>query len=320
MVERFSWLHQLVNGAEGQPSQLDELMGVLTEVYQELNKMSFSGVTGQQQGFALQRFQEQASRIPGPMERWATQITTGSSGITSDSTRASINARWQANVLPFCEQALDNRYPFNRRARADMAMADFQRLFGPSGLIDAFFNENLVRFVDTRTRPWSWKRVNDVDLGISASVLQQFQYAAEIREAFFANGATPAIQFQITPEALDPKAKSLLLEIDGQNVAFAHRGGAPTPVAVTWPGSVGLARLTFEPASRETENVLSRDGPWAWFRMLEAAEVRRTNVSDRKRVIFNVGGRIAIFQLQAGSVLNPFALPALSKFSCPKSF
>jgi type VI secretion system protein ImpL len=320
VVERFSWLHQLVNGAEGQPSQLDELMGVLTEVYQELNKMSFSGVTGQQQGFALQRFQEQASRIPGPMERWATQITTGSSGITSDSTRASINARWQANVLPFCEQALDNRYPFNRRARADMAMADFQRLFGPSGLIDAFFNENLVRFVDTRTRPWSWKRVNDVDLGISASVLQQFQYAAEIREAFFANGATPAIQFQITPEALDPKAKSLLLEIDGQNVAFAHRGGAPTPVAVTWPGSVGLARLTFEPASRETENVLSRDGPWAWFRMLEAAEVRRTNVSDRKRVIFNVGGRIAIFQLQAGSVLNPFALPALSKFSCPKSF
>jgi type VI secretion system protein ImpL len=320
VVERFSWLHQLVNGAEGQPSQLDELMGVLTEVYQELNKMSFSGVTGQQQGFALQRFQEQASRIPGPMERWATQITTGSSGITSDSTRASINARWQANVLPFCEQALDNRYPFNRRARADMAMADFQRLFGPSGLIDAFFNENLVRFVDTRTRPWSWKRVNDVDLGISASVLQQFQYAAEIREAFFANGSTPAIQFQITPEALDPKAKSLLLEIDGQNVAFAHRGGAPTPVAVTWPGSVGLARLTFEPASRETENVLSRDGPWAWFRMLEAAEVRRTNVSDRKRVIFNVGGRIAIFQLQAGSVLNPFALPALSKFSCPKSF
>lgn len=320
VVERFSWLHQLVQEVEGQPSQLDELMGVLTEVYQELNKMSFSGVGGEQQGFALQRFQDQASRIPGPMERWATQITTGSSGITSDSTRASINARWQANVLPFCTQALDNRYPFNRRARADLGMADFQKLFAPGGLIDAFFNENLVRFVDTRTRPWSWKRVNDVDLGISASVLQQFQHAAEIREAFFATGTSPAIQFQITPEALDPKAKSLLLEIDGQNVAFAHRGGAPTPVAVTWPGSVGLARLTFEPASRDTENMLSRDGPWAWFRMLEAAEVRRTNVSDRKRVIFNVGGRIAIFQLQAGSVLNPFALPALSKFNCPKSF
>jgi type VI secretion system protein ImpL len=87
-----------------------------------------------------------------------------------------------------------------------------------------------------------------------------------------------------------------------------------------WPGGVGLARITFQPPAANVESVLQKDGPWAWFRLLDAAEVRRTNVSDRKRVIFNVGGRIAIFQLQAGSVLNPFALPALAKFSCPKTF
>lgn len=319
--ERFSWLHQLVERPEQQPSQLDQLMGVLTEVYQELNKMSFSGVSsGPDQGFALQRFQEQASRIPGPMERWASQITTGSSGITADGTRASINARWQANVLPFCEKVLENRYPFNRRAKADVAMPDFQKLFAPGGLIDSFFNENLIKHVDTRARPWAWKRVNDVDLGISPAVLQQLQYAAEIKDAFFASGANPAIQFQIMPEALDPKAKSVVLEIDGQQVGFAHRGGAPNPVAITWPGSVGIARVTFEPQKRNIESVMTRDGPWAWFRLLDAAEVRRTNVSDRKKVIFNIGGRIAIFQLQSGSVINPFALPALSKFSCPKSF
>jgi len=66
----------------------------------------------------------------------------------------------------------------------------------------------------------------------------------------------------------------------------------------------------------EAFKVFDRDGNG----FISAAEVRRTNVSDRNRVIFNVGGRIAIFQLQSGSVLNPFALPALRKFSCPKSF
>ncbi len=319
--ERFDWLQQLVARPEGQPSQLDQMMGVLTEVYQELNKLSFSGVaSGPDQGAAIQRFQEMSGRIPGPLQRWASQITSGSSGITADGTRSSINARWQANVLPFCEKALTNRYPFNRRAGADVATQDFQKLFAPGGMIDAFFNENLIKYVDTRTRPWSWKRVNDVDLGISASVLQQLQYAAEIREAFFAGGTQPSVSFQITPEALDPKAKAVLLEIDGQQVGFKHRGGQPTPVAVTWPGPVGLARVTFEPKSRNTESSLSKDGPWAWFRLLDGAEVRKTNVSDRKRVIFNVGGRIAIFQLQSGSVINPFALPALSKFNCPKSF
>ncbi len=318
--ERFAWLHQLVARPEGQPSQLDELMGSLTSVYQALNKMSFSGVGNSAEGgAAIQQFQQAASRIDGPLQRWASQITTGSSGIAADGTRASINASWQASVLPFCEQALSDRYPFNRRARADVAMQDFAKLFSPGGLIDAFFNENLLKFVDTRTRPWTWKRVNDVDLGISQAVLEQMQYAAEIRDAFFSGGPNPAVQFQITPEALDPKAKSVLLEIDGQDVGFAHRGGQPNPVAVTWPGSVGLARVSFQPDKKNIESTLSRDGPWGWFRLLDAAEVRRTNVSDRKRVIFNIGGRIAIFQLQSGSVLNPFALPALAKFSCPKS-
>ena len=161
--------------------------------------------------------------------------------------------------------------------------------------------------------------MNNVDLGISPQVLQQLQFAAEIRDAFFAAGPQAAVQFQITPEALDPKAKAVSLQIDGQEIAFAHKGGQPNPVAVTWPGGVGLARIQFQPDRKNIESTLSRDGPWGWFRLLDAAEVRRTNVSDRKRVIFNVGGRIAIFQLQSGSVLNPFALPALSKFSCPKS-
>ncbi|MEL6479426.1 MAG: type VI secretion IcmF C-terminal domain-containing protein, partial [Pseudomonadota bacterium] len=67
------------------------------------------------------------------------------------------------------------------------------------------------------------------------------------------------------------------------------------------------------------ENTITRDGPWAWFRLLDAAEIRRTNVSDRSRVIFNIGGRISVFQLRAGSALNPFTLPAIASFRCPKS-
>lgn len=319
--DRFSWLHSLTEEIEGQPSQLSELMSRLTEVYQELNKLSFAGGVGAGAGeaTAIVRFQELANRLPGPIQRWSTQITSGSSGITADGTRASINAQWQAQVLPFCEQALTNRYPFTRGAKADVAMGDFTRLFAPNGLIDGFFNENLRDYVDTRARPWAWKRVNDTDLGISPAVLQQLQYAAEIRDAFFAGNPTPAVSFQITPEALDPKAQEVVLDIDGTEVTYAH-SVAPKPAAITWPGAVGSARIILQPVVDNTSNAMTRDGPWAWFRLLSAAEVRRTNVSDRNRVVFNVGGRIAIFQLQSGSVLNPFALPALGKFSCPKSF
>ncbi|MCX7561325.1 type VI secretion system membrane subunit TssM [Sulfitobacter sp. F26204] len=320
--DRFEWLHTLVERPEGQDSQLDLLIATLQEVYQELNKMSFSGVaaTAAEGGTATQRFQQMAGRIPGPLERWASQITSSSTGITADGTRSSINAKWQSSVLPFCTQALENRYPFNRRARADVAMADFQKVFAPGGMIDTFFAENLSKFVDIGTRPWTWKKVNDVDLGISPAVLLQMQYAAEIRDAFFAGAPNPQVNFQITPEALDPKAESVQLTIGSQNVLFETRRPNNTPVAITWPGTVGLAGVVFQPNLSNGESQLAKDGPWAWFRLLDAAEIRRTNVSDRKRVIFNVSGRIAIFQLQSGSVINPFALPALTKFSCPKTF
>lgn len=319
--DRFAWLHELVAEVDNQPSQLAELMNRLTQVYQELNKLSFAGGVGAAAGdaTAVVRFQEMANRLPGPIQRWSTQIASGSSGITADGTRASINAQWQAQVLPFCTQALDDRYPFSNGAKADVAMGDFARLFAPNGMIDGFFNENLRDYVDTRARPWAWKRVNDTDLGISPAVLQQLQYAAEIRDAFFAGGETPSVKFQVTPEALDPTAQQVVLDIDSQEVDFAH-SVAPKPTAITWPGAVGSARIILQPVVNNTSNAITRDGPWAWFRLLSAAEVRRTNVSDRNRIIFNVGGRIAIFQLQSGSVLNPFALPALSKFSCPKSF
>ncbi len=321
--ERFQWLHDLVARVDEQPSQLDGLMLSLTEVYQEMNRMSLRGgeaEPGSAGSAALLAFQESASRVQGPLERWSAQITTGSSGIAADGTRAGINAAWQAQVLPFCEQAITNRYPFDRRAEADVGLQDFQKLFGPEGLINTFFNENLIQLVDIRSRPWTWKSVNNADLGISETVLAQFQAAAEIREAFFANGADPAVTFQVTPYSLDPNATIVTLQIDGTNVNFQQGGGQPIPTAVTWPGSVGLAQVGMSPQLEGSENVLIREGPWGWFRLLDAAEVRDTNVSDRKRLIFSVGGRLAMFDLQAGSVINPFSLAALSNFTCPSSF
>jgi type VI secretion system protein ImpL len=319
--ERFEWLHTLVARPEGQPSQLDLLMGSLVEVYQELNRLSFGSAdaTNASGGAALLRFQESASRIPGPLVRWSAQITTSGAGITADGTRAGINAAWQANVLPFCTQATEARYPFDRTSPADVGMADFQKLFGPGGLIDTFYQENLAALVDIRTRPWTWKPVNTADLGISPAVLAQFQAAAEIKEAFFATGPEPKITFQITPYSLDTNANVMTLEIDGQTVEFYQNSGQLLPTAITWPGEVGLARVGIGPPIEGSENVWVKEGPWGLFRLLDGAQSRPLAASDRQRLIFSIGGRLATFDMQSGSVINPFGLGALSSFSCPSS-
>lgn len=320
--DRFRSLHALVDGIDGGQSQLDQVITTMADVYEELNRLSLGqkfGTTIVRQGDnAAARLQTEIGRLSSPMQRWVTQVAAGSSGIAVGGARAELNGKWQSQVLPFCQQAVNGRYPFNRQAASDVALQDFGRLFGPNGLIDNFFNENLASFVDTTSNPWRLKRVNGIDIGISGAVLAQFQKASEVRDSFFLAPGLPSVTFDLTPVTLDPNVEQVMVEIEGQPVPYAH--GPPETTPLTWPGRAGgRTRVTFSPARSDVENNIARDGPWAWFRLLDAAEVRQTNVSDRNQVIFNLGGRNAIFQLRAGSALNPFTVSALGSFNCPKS-
>ncbi|MEM7742239.1 MAG: type VI secretion system membrane subunit TssM [Pseudomonadota bacterium] len=320
--QRFANLHAFVDGGGGADPELAQVIGTMTEVYNELNRVSLgqnSGISiASQQGSASARLQATIGRLSGPMQRWANQVAAASSGIAVGGARAELNAKWQSQVAPFCRAALDGRYPFVQAAQADVTLQDFGKLFGPSGLIDGFFNENLLPFVDTTSVPWRWKRLNGKDLGVSDAVLAQFQTAAIIRDSFFLSGGLPSVAFDLTPVALDPNIDQVIVEVEGQSVSYAH--GPPAVTPLTWPGQAGgRTRVSFTPEVADRENGVAHDGPWAWFRLLDTAEVRRTSIADRNRVVFNVGGRIAVFQLRAGSALNPFNRAVLNGFRCPRS-
>ncbi|MBA83177.1 type VI secretion system membrane subunit TssM [Thalassobius sp. S69A] len=318
---RFQSLHRLTDRSSGQ-SELDRAILLMTDVYDELNRLSLgqnlsSAVVGGANN-ASARLQAEIGRMPAPLERWATQVVAASAGAAVGGVRNELNAKWKSEVLPFCQQAIEGRYPFNRQARADVALQDFGRLFGPSGLLHSFFEQNLAQFVDTTTDPWQVRRVNGVDIGISQAVVRQFQNADEIRNAFFLAPGLPSVTFNVTPAALDPTVAQVTLDVDGQQVIYAH--GPPQVSALRWPGTGGArTRIAFSPPAPGRQNDITHDGPWSLFRMLDSAELRRTNVTDRNRVVFNVGGRIAIFELRAGTALNPFTLGALAGFSCPTS-
>jgi type VI secretion system protein ImpL len=314
--DRFASLHDFVKGfQEGVPGELDNVMQIITSVYQELNRLSVSGGAAQQ-GEAVLRLQETIVPLDGAIKRWSNQIIDGASGAAAGGKRSKLNNLWQAQVLPFCKQALDNRYPFDRKSRAEVGVQDFSRLFAPQGLIDAFFLANLAEHVDTTSSPWKWKRTKGKDLGISDSVLLQFQLAAEIRDAYFLAPGLPSITFDLKPIALDPNAQQITLLIDGQPLVYAH--GPQQTTSLKWPQG-GATSVTFAPAIEGRKNLRQMDGPWGWFRLLDSAEVRRTNVADQSRVVFNVGGRIAMFQMRAGSAINPFSSKAVKNFNCPSS-
>lgn len=256
----------------------------------------------------------EARSLPDPVDDWIKGIADDASTISRDGIVAQLNASWKADVLPFCQQATQGRYPFDRSSRIDVNILDFARLFGAGGMIDSFTNDELADFINTSTRPWQWQ----ADFGLPNEALAPFENARAIRDALFPGGIGPVIGFVLIPLDLSPNAARVTLNVDGQIVSYAHAAAAPQ--ALTWPGPNNLITLSFAPLDGTGEAIQTETGAWAILRLFGGGALSPTNLPEVFDLRLTGGGHSASFQLQASSVENPFDLQIFSGFTCPQQF
>jgi type VI secretion system protein ImpL len=229
-----------------------------------------------------------------------------------------ITSIWQSDIVPSFDRALKNRYPLRRTSSDEITLTDFSNFFGPGGDLDVFYNNYLKPFVVVNRRGWSPRSFEGRTIGISRETLNAFENAAAIRNTFFPGGATsPIVTFSLKPQYLDANITSFHLEIDGQKLTYRH--GPMRSTNLQWPGPDGSSnvRMTFE-ASSGSHISRTKEGPWGFFRLLDESEVVKTSLSDRYKVMFEISGHKAQYELRADSVVNPFRLSALERFNCPK--
>jgi type VI secretion system protein ImpL len=217
-------------------------------------------------------------------------------------------------VVKACEDIVAGRYPFLVGSGVDVPPADFGRLFGVGGIFDAFFKENLTPLVDMSRSPWVWRAGGGGPAGASTSMLRQFEAAQQIRNNYFGpSGQLPEQQFTLTPADLDTGATRFMLELDGQLLDYRH--GPVRSLPVHWPGPApGAAAATFEDASGARPNQ-TFEGPWAWFRLLDAATLRPES-DVRFNATFRSGAHQASVIIEATSIRNGFHMSGLRQFRC----
>ncbi len=258
-----------------------------------------------------------ASRLPKTLSRIVQATADEFEGQSIQASVSQLNQSFD-RVLATCNETIANRYPFSPDGAEDVSLQDFAKMFAPGGLLDLFFARDLSPLVDMTGPSWRWKRDASLGREFSDDSLKQFQLASEIREAFFpARQPLPSIQLTMTPFSLHGEADMALLEVDGQVAESLHSGSSPT--RITWPGDMrgGSARLSLSPELPGRESTLGFEGPWALKRLLDRATMRQSGASVELR--FLIGGRDVAYVLDSGTAGNPFALPALSSFSCPQS-
>jgi type VI secretion system protein ImpL len=328
--EHFARRHQQVRSDSGTPPPLDETLSLLEGLYGYMRDVANASEQGiplpeAARGHAgakgiIQSLRDKASRQPKPLNRWLRSVADNSSSVLLESKNEHLNSVWTSEVLPFYRQALHNRYPLVRSSQQDTTLEDFGHFFGQGGLIDNFFQQHLSSFVDTTKATWQWRPSVQEKLGISSQTLREFQRAAVIRDAFFgAGGQIPAVRFELTPDDLDKNIRQFSLFVGEQEVTYRH--GPVRPYSLQWPSprsSEVRIRISPSPPAASERTTWSETGPWAWFRLLDKAQVAATNQPERFKVTFTLDGRTAIYILTASSVRNPFQLEALEKFRCPE--
>jgi type VI secretion system protein ImpL len=311
----FENLHRMTAGS---PPPLDKTLAMLKDVAVYLDSAAVAKRTGAPPppGDALAKVKLEADGAPAPLGAVLKAIDSGGAGLASGSERERLNALWSAGPAQFCRQAVAGRYPVVKGAAQDITADDFGKLFGPAGLIDDFFQKNLAQYVDMGGPQWRWRATaNNASLGIPQASLDEFQRAARIRDAFFANGGRQAsMRFELKPVSLDPAIAKFVLDIDGQVLDAAL--GALAPASFQLPSGKGAGQVKLEATPSSAHASLRTEGPWAWLRMLDKASVEPTAQGERYKVSFDLDGRKAALELTASSVVNPFRRTVLEQFRC----
>ncbi|KRA53069.1 type VI secretion system membrane subunit TssM [Devosia sp. Root635] len=305
---------------DGAPPPIDLVLDSLNEIYRNLVVAAMTPSQAAQAIAATQlhvaNLSMSASRLPGPFQRMVSAAVSDLEGDAAGSSLAQLNDKLAGTVTRLCEQLTSNLYPFASGSERDLPMADFARLFAPNGVMDRFFAENLLPLADMSGEVWTWKEDTALGRELSNSALREFQRAAQIRDAFFPPGASaPQVTLTISHASLHAAAQMALLDINGQVIQTQQTGNVP--VTVQWPGSTGggSVTLSIQPELQGRSSTYSDSRPWALMRLISQGAVTRSG--DSLQVRFLLGGRDVSYNIQVGTIFNPFFLPALSEFSCP---
>ena len=325
---QFEPLSSLVRGGPDKPIPLEptlEQLKSLRDYFLQLSSANTGGQALQNRtnlftggGMdVLKQAQIEFARLPDPLRSWFQFVVNSGGQKMTAAAKGQLSDMAKTGVASPCKAALNGRYPFSRGAPQDVLLADFAKIFAPMGIIDQFFQANLKAFVDTSKPMWT-EMASDKPLGLSQASIRQFQLAARIRDAFFAVGATPQVQFELKPQGLDSNVGTFRLVIEGQEAVYRH--GPEQVVSLKWPGpnpSQGV-RMVFETLDGRQFS-RSKEGTWALFRLLDEATIQPTGAPERFNLTFQLEGMSARYELRAASVNNPFNLQELQSFRCPEA-
>ncbi|SHF37043.1 type VI secretion system protein ImpL [Modicisalibacter ilicicola DSM 19980] len=323
----FSDLNHLMTAQNDNPADIVEIKRVIADLRDYLRQVQGANDPGRT-AFVIARDRlvlggedpigalgRIAKETPAPVDRMLAELADQSWQLLLNDALRHLERQWLDDVVAPYEQRLAGRYPLAPDARRDVALEDFERFFGPKGILISFYQDNLRPFLEGASEQL---RDNNGNPLLRDSVLASLERAKRIREAYFDTDGLLDVEFSLEPVNLTPDKRRSVISVDGQLIEYLH--GPRSNVPMIWPNSLrhlNESRVTLVPSQiNRSPRSLRRQGAWAWFRLLDEADI--TGASEHELELrFNVDGGTMHYRLHSDRSPNPFTRPLTAGFSLP---
>ncbi|WP_211471457.1 type VI secretion system membrane subunit TssM [Collimonas humicola] len=263
---------------------------------------------------AFARLRNEAARQPEPVRGIVLDLLRSGSNMTATQSGNMLKSAATSGTQDACKN-LAGRYPLQRHAKSEMAVGDFERLFGPQGEMANNFRDKLAAYVDTSSSPWKAKKISDGQPAlINAGAIHPYEIAEKIRNSTLDAAGHLKISAVMRIVDMDPQLSEVRLEIAGQSIYYAH--GLVTPHRVDWTAenSNSSIRLNLRTVDGRT-NTLQFNGPWAIFKFFDAGRSSGGSADSKETLHQTQLGNVRI-EWQAVTLPSPLWSNLLASFGC----
>lgn len=327
--QQFAALTNLMRKNEDEPSQLDDIQSVIRNLHDYLRGIQEAPNTGKAALSAARKrltlegadpifmLQRLADNQPAPLDRMLKKLADESWRVVLDQAVAELERKWYREVYQPFQQSLARHYPFNSGAGRDAALQDFERFFAPKGTLNTFYEKNLKIFLEDHPDSVA---VSQRATLVRRDVMAAINQAKKIRKAFFTRRGSLDVEFSLEPLNLSSNKRRSVVNVDGQLVEFSH--GPRQSIPLIWPNTLRdsvESRVTLVPVevNRSPRSETSK-GPWAFFRLLDKAEITGVS-SSAVDVKFSLDDGSVRYRLHAAGSTNPFTQKLLANYKIPRS-
>ncbi|MDX1810841.1 MAG: type VI secretion IcmF C-terminal domain-containing protein [Gammaproteobacteria bacterium] len=256
--------------------------------------------------------------LPSPVNKWISDLSSNSWQVILANSKNQINDIWETEIYSRYQRSIKNRYPIYKSSTQNTSLEDFSDFFGPDGHYTSFLKKNLFPFLDTRRSRWRVRSLENQKLAISQKTINELREGYKIKDAFFTrDDASIKVNFQLKPDKLDAKARRVTLQLDNEKLIYRH--GPQRTTSLTWPftDTPDSSKVSILFNTETSKTGVRKSGTWAFFRLLNEANIHAAGAADRFSVKFTVDGITARYLLKASSVNNPFDLNKIHSFRAP---